>query len=867
MGHNVSIHFFIPMRFLFLILSFLSFNSFTQDIEEIIVTGVLQTKVNENSVSAKVLDKGFLSSIDISSFSEISKYLSSSSGSRFQTNSLDGVDQGMSNINLRGLDNTSTLLLLNSNRHTTAGTPSTRGQGYVDANIIPEIAIKRIEIVKESASPQYGSDAVAGVINVLTYDEFDGIKMKLNYQSTDSYDQNDTNIGILYGSNYESGNYVFSISSLNKEPLSASDIPGIAELAISGLGRSFKVSEADTVVDGIWKGEYQKNQKIPDPNCIENGGVLVNASTCGFLYGNRFNIVNDEDHLKIYSALNHNFGKILYSLKVMYSEVDVNDNPQSPSYPALPFLSRKITPNQGMSPFNVPVTWYGRPLGSEFKSPSSPKDIDQYNLNHTFNFLYDEKTEIKISLSDSKHKNNHYRPDIIDSRFLDALNGIGGINGNQTWNLFDSSQNPASLIDYVTGAEISTKEARLKSLNVIVRTDLNDTIDLAYGFSSNKEYLEIYYEEISRAEFNDSGQLLKTADLFFLGGGKNVSKSRNNKAIFVELFSNLNSWLNIRTSARYEDYGNDQSLDPKVTLNYQPNDRLLLRGSISSSFVMPSMAQMFSSEINLGSVRDVDDSSPFVRQALIGNESLKAAEAESMNIGFTYEIKALKVLIDYWEIDFKDRIEIESAQAIINQNPLSSRITRNEDGDLIGVTSSYFNEESTEINGFDFSIKSTKDLGKFGEIYFSIDTSILKNFLTPNSDKTILINRVGKFNHDDHTFSLPEKKINTFLSWQYSEMSFNLNTRYIDGYINEREIKPVAVNLGYTNKIKSSFMVDISATRKINLKTGKLNIKLSIINLFDKSAPRLYDAPDFSFDTRVHDPRGRMFGVGVEYNH
>ena len=855
------------MRFLFLTLSISSFYSFAQDIEEIIVTGVLQTEVNENSVSAKVLDNDFLDSIDINTFSEISKYLSSSSGSRFQTNSLDGVDQGMSNINLRGLDNTSTLLLLNSNRHTTAGTPSTRGQGYVDANIIPEIAIRRIEVVKESASPQYGSDAVAGVINVLTYDEFDGLKMKLNYQSTDNYDQNNTNIGILYGSDYENGNYVFSISSLNKEPLNASEIPGIAELAVSGLGRSFKVSEVDKVNDGIWKGEYQKNQKIPDPSCIENGGVLVNASTCGFLYGNRFNIVNDEDHLKFYSAVNHNFGKVLYSLKVMYSEVDVNDNPQSPSYPALPFLSRKISPNQGMSPFNVPLTWYGRPLGSEFKSPVSPKDIDQYNLNHTFNFSYDEKTGIKISLSDSKHKNNHYRPDIIDSRFLAALNGNGGIDGNQTWNLFDSSQNPASLIDYVTGAEISTKEARLKSLNIIVKRDISDTTDLAYGFSSNKEYLEIYYEEISRAEFNDNGQLLKTADLFFLGGGKNVSKSRNNKAIFVELFSKINSQLNIRTSARYEDYGNDQSLDPKVTLNYQPNEKLLLRGSISSSFVMPSMAQMFSSEINLGSVRDVDDSSPFVRQALIGNESLKAAEAESINIGLTYEIKAWRVLIDYWKMDFEDRIEIESAQAIINQNPLSSRITRNENGDLIGVTSSYFNEESTEINGFDFSIKSNKDLGKFGEIYYSVDASIIKNFLTPNSDKTKLINRVGKFNYDNHTFSLPEKKINTFLRWEFSEMSFNLNTRYIDGYINEREIKAVALNLGYINKVKSSFMVDISATRKINLKTGKLNIKLSIINLFDKSAPRLYDAPDFSFDTRVHDPRGRIFGVGVEYNH
>ena len=63
----------------------------------------------------------------------------------------------------------------------------------------------------------------------------------------------------------------------------ASEIPGIAELAISGLGRSFKVSDTDTVSDGVWKGVYSKNQKIPDPNCIVNGGKLTNPTTCGFL--------------------------------------------------------------------------------------------------------------------------------------------------------------------------------------------------------------------------------------------------------------------------------------------------------------------------------------------------------------------------------------------------------------------------------------------------------------------------------------------------------------------------------------------------------------------------------------------------------
>ena len=62
----------------------------------------------------------------------------------------------------------------------------------------------------------------------------------------------------------------------------------------------------------------------------------------------------------------------------------VNDNPQSPSYPALPFLARDIEPGVGGSPFNVPVRWYGRPLGGRYPWRESPKDISQYHFNYSF---------------------------------------------------------------------------------------------------------------------------------------------------------------------------------------------------------------------------------------------------------------------------------------------------------------------------------------------------------------------------------------------------------------------------------------------------------------------------------------------------
>ena len=413
------------------------------NIEEVVTTGSIIKNSEVDSSPVDVITKEGFENFNISSFAEISKYITSASGSHFQTNALEGVDQGMASITLRGLDHSATLLLLNSKRHTFAGTPSNQGEGYIDVNIVPEIAIKQIEILKEGATSLYGSDAVAGVVNVLTQKDYEGLKIQVKNFKTTNYGQSDKALGLLFGSTYENGNYVIGLNILDRSALSASEIPGIAELGLSTLGKSFKTSAADEVASGLYEGQYDANEWVPDPQCENNGGI-IDGSFCKFLYGNRFNIVNDENHSKAYANFSYKNDDYIYEATVIGSKVKVNDNPQSPSYPALPFLSRKIQPNQGGSPFNVPVTWYGRPLGSEFSSPFSPKDIEQFNLSQKINTNINETTELEASLTISSHSNDHYRPDIIDSRFLEALNGttLGQSNGNLVyWNIFDSSQN------------------------------------------------------------------------------------------------------------------------------------------------------------------------------------------------------------------------------------------------------------------------------------------------------------------------------------------------------------------------------------------------------------------------------------------
>ena len=854
------------MRLKITIFSFLIFSLFiySNEIEEVVVTGTLLKDAESYLSPVQVISESNFKNFNITNIGEISKYLNISSGSRFQTNALEGVDQGMSSITLRGLDASATLLLVNSKRHTFSGTPSNNGNSYIDANIIPEIAIEKIEILKEGATSIYGSDAIAGVINFFTFQEFEGLKVKTGKQITTNYNQDDDSFGILFGTKILDGNLVIGFNALERSPLSASEIDGIAELGLSGLGKTFKVLGPDTVLSGLYAGVYPKtSQFVPDPNCEDNGGVL-DGSFCRFLYGERFNIVNDESHQKIYLNFSKKTEALKHNFHFISSKVDVNDNPQSPSYPALPFLSRNIEPNEGGSPFNVPVVWYGRPLGSEFKSPFSPKDIEQFNINYSLSFLINKKTDAEISITMSEHSNDHFRPDIIDSRFLAAIKGNGGPDGNLTWNIFDSTQNSESLIDYVRGAEVSSKVADLISLDGIFKRKLKN-LNLAYGFQLNKESLDIYYDEVSRAEFDKDGKLIKTADLFFLGGGINLSKSRSSNALFIEIEKNIQEALNLRIAARYESMKNESSFDPKISLKYKAADSLTIRFSKGTAFSAPSMAQMFSSEINLGSVRDVNDS-VFVRQASTGNPNLKPATSTNSNIGLIFQKNDLRISFDVWEIEYEDRIEVESAQAILSSNPFGPSITRNEFGDLIGVTTTYFNEDSTLVKGIDFQIQYLINL-KQGDLSVNLMGTNLYDFKTPSlTNQNLMVNRVGKFNFDNHTFSLPKKRINSFVSWNFKDLSVSLNSRYLDGYVNERTITGLGLTYGYSNQVKSFFIHDISLNKKLFVSNGDLDLRLYLSNIFDKPAPRLYDAPDFSFDTRLHDPRGRILGFNVEYN-
>ena len=862
------------MKFLFY--SLLFFSVFLSAEEEIVVTGSYIKNTDNELSPIETFSRDDYLKFNTMSLSEISRYVPSISGSHFQTNSMDGEDQGMSAITLRGLDHASTLLMINTKRQTFAGTPSHEGEGYIDANVIPEIAIKSIEILKEGATSIYGSDAVAGVVNVLTQKDFEGFLLRSDHQITESHKQNDNKVGFLYGFKNDKNKLVLGLESFYRSPLSARQIDGIADLSISTFGKTFITTEKEEISSGPYQGIYEKGEKIPDPNCENNGGILL-GGFCKFAYGERFNIINKERHHKAYFNLNSSIEDsylISNDFNIIYAKVNVLDNPQSPSYPALPFLTRNIFPGEGGSPFKNEIKWRGRPLGSNYPSPFSTKDIFQYHVTDSMKFSFSDNDFLDISITHSAHSNLAVRPDIINSRFLEALAGRGGEKKNLSWNLF-SDTNEDELVQYVSGNLVAKKKGSLSSIDGIYLTNFND-FDFSAGFQIARDTLDIKYNDLGRIEVDKEGQITKQADLFFLGGGTDVNKSRSKAALFGELNKSISQTLDIRAALRYEDFKNENSLDPKISLRFQPNDIFSLRFSTGTSFTMPSMSQMYGSDIVLGSVRDVNGS-VFVRQGQTGNPALKPAKSINSNLGFIfYPREEYSLSFDFFEINYKDRIEAESAQAIVLNNPNSSKITRNSSGEIIGVIASYVNEEKSIITGMDFEFNSLFDLYDFGSLNLKITSTTLFSFLTPehnddtedhdhHRDDEKLINRVGKFNYDAHIHSLPKNKINLFLDWEYSEFLLNWTSRYISGYRNERQLSDYAISLDYTNKVNSFLIHDLSITRPINLKDGTIDLKFGIINLTNEPAPKLFDAPDFSFDTRLHDPTGRTFTFSIQY--
>jgi iron complex outermembrane receptor protein len=202
--------------FVFCCVTFVSIESYAQDIEEVMVTGsYIKGSATDGASPVEIIDRDTIEDIGATTIADITRNLSVNSGSENNSDSFtQGATQGTSNVNLRGLGLSSTLILVDGRRHTLTGATANDGSAFVNTNAIPTVAVERVEVLKEGAASIYGSDAVAGVVNYIFRRDFTGVEFEFSSQEADISGQTDDRMSVIWGAKNGNSNFVLAASVL-----------------------------------------------------------------------------------------------------------------------------------------------------------------------------------------------------------------------------------------------------------------------------------------------------------------------------------------------------------------------------------------------------------------------------------------------------------------------------------------------------------------------------------------------------------------------------------------------------------------------------------------------------------------------------
>lgn len=451
-------------------------------------------------------------------------------------------------------------------------------------------------------------------------------------------------------------------------------------------------------------------------------------------------------------------------------------------------------------------------------------------------------------------------------------------------------RNSAEVLDFIIGELTLDGQSDLTTIDAVVAGDLFELpagpLSIALGFQYRDEELRHDFDENT----NRGNFLFVSAPIF------DFDASRDVYALFGEIRVPVLENLEISAAVRYEDYGGQtgDTIDPKVALLYRPTDWLSLRGSFSTAFRAPSVFQQFGNQTSLNSVIDPrnPNAQPFIPIRTIGNAELQPEESDAFNVGFTLEpVDGLEVNFDWWHFDFSDIIIREQAEEIArralcgpggpcatadpNFDPslIADGIVRlGPTGGLSFVQSQFTNAAGIETNGFDAAARYRHDTD-IGTFRAGIEGSYVNKYEAPVGPGGEIVDVAGFRNSQNFTSPIPEFRFNANLGFANGGHNFVTFFRYTDSFKDDQNCgggpeptdfvgsDPVSLTcpdgLDFA-KIDSHLTVDTQYSYTFG-PMGPLEgavVSVGAINLFNNRPP--FVNTDGGFESRTHDPRGRM---------
>ncbi len=692
---------------------------------------------------------------------------------------------------LRGLGPDQTLVLINGKRRHQASlihinNSVGRGTAGTDLNAVPIAAIKRIEILRDGAAAQYGSDAIAGVINIVLKDDTeadyaevsfgqhtkgDGAGQQLEFsKSIALFDQGYANISAS----------IADLEATNRAGLHGACIYRDCIEESSGVYISTNPSELNA---------ERKNFQVGSPEYLQHAWV-VNAgysTDIGELYGFATYSKRKNTSAAFFRTANN-------------SQVN-------------------------------PILADGQATAPDGFLPKIASTITDHSVNFGYNIELDNGIAIDTSYTYGKNQIEYWTKNSLNASYAEQLQAQENISADTI---------RASIPKNAHAYDLSLS---LQTLNLDIRKDL-DWATLALGFEFRKDHYQVFAgEQYSYFDYNTS--ISNNQHLLHAVAGIQgfpgiapeaaVNEKRHVRSLYFEIEQQLFSNLFINSAARFDNYdGFGSSSNFKIAAHWQKNDWLTYRAALNTGFRAPSMQQLYFN--NTSTQFLVDSEEQLTRQKVatfrndsklataIGIDELKQETSTNFSVGAIARFDDnVTLTLDYYHITIADRIVLSSGLCMGLNDSLDQLLT-DEGVDKAQV---FLNGLDSTTQGLDF-IATWQPIITEGELNLTLAANItntdVDRLFTPNNSTLNSLAVEDVFSAHDIAIIeswQPESRLNFNVNYQYQNWRLNLAFNHFGKY---------SVIDGEQQTYGAKLLTDIRIEHQLS---PNMNIYFGSNNLFD----------------------------------
>ncbi len=687
----------------------------------------------------------------------------------------DATDH-MDPATLRGMNPDQTLILINGKRHHPSAIVNTlgvvgRGSVINDLNTIPTTAIERVEILRDGASAQYGSDAIAGVINIVLKKDTSGLYINSSIGQTYEGDGLTKNAGFNYGVGFKNGARINFTAEYRDR--GATNRAGIYE----GL-----IYSTDTPGDGISYQEHLAN----DNQILQDRGLsredvslrLGNSEMKNIsIYLNTDIPLSDQVNLYAFGGLNNRYSKSAGDYRL-------------PNDPARSNLS--IYPNGFLPQIEAGMNDGFVSLGLEGKIGKWDFDLSNTTGSNSIEFFV--KNSINASMGESS-------PTRFES---------GKIRYLQNATNFDISHDLGENVNLEELTVSAGAEYRVESYRIVSGEEASWINEDQQSFPGAQGY----------PGYQPSDE---------------IDETRTNLGLYLDIASKLTSRLYVNAAGRFENYSDfGNNFSGKLAARYSFLDLLNIRGSVSSGFRAPALHQSFYSYTGsyyfggtLYEIMTAPNSSPIAEA--FGIPALKEETSLGYSFGITSQTSRNTVLtIDLYQIDVHDRVVLSGFFYKYFGNEVIDELL----ADLTSVGGAQFftNAVDTRTRGIDIVLSQKLNIsGSILGIYAGLNLNETE-ITDLNASEEIRDNNLEEAFFDRQSRGLvelaqPRSKVNLGVDFQIKDLSTDLKlTRF--GKVSYRGISNTDEDQDYSPR----WLTDLRMNCRINY---FLSAYIGAANLFD----------------------------------